>query len=276
MPDGPASRRSVAGGERQGAQAGPAKDELEGLGVQDVEVKARARVEHEHAFRPLTRRREPLQRGQPAGRVAPGEVELGSAGRLMNEMIAARSTSSIVRSIERRARLSSSRRLAISSSKARRAAARRPLLDGPAPRCWERATAEETFRVFSQRGLEGLDLGQSVLRWPPGSGAGGGIRSVAPNCAACSGSPRACGSRIGADSAHSHCELSTLGRRGASGAHDRAPMAMSGHPWWRAPDRRARDDPEPHHPSGRVWAFYRPAASSAVEGSAPSSATSSR
>ena len=58
---------------------------------------------------------EPLERRQPAGRVAPGELVLGGRARRRRAWLAtaSSSTSSIVRSTERSARLSSSRRLAL-------------------------------------------------------------------------------------------------------------------------------------------------------------------
>ena len=53
----------------------------------------------------------------------------------------------MVRSIERRVRLSSSMRLALSSSKDAYAVARRAGDDGPSPRSRASATAEETLWV---------------------------------------------------------------------------------------------------------------------------------
>ncbi len=65
------------GGQHERADAGAAQAQLERLRVQRVDVAGGTRIEDQDALGPCGRGRDALGGGQPAGRPAPGEAELG-------------------------------------------------------------------------------------------------------------------------------------------------------------------------------------------------------
>ena len=134
--------------------------------------------------------REALERGQPRCGVAPGELVLRRAPTAASSACAATpssSTSSIVRSTERSARLSSSRPLALSSSNVAKAAASREREDGPSPRCRASAIAEETLWVSASVRAATRSPSARTGGGRRGSDVGAGTRTGAPSCGACSG-----------------------------------------------------------------------------------------
>ena len=154
-------------------------------------------VEDQHALGTRRRRSEPaLERRQPAGRVAPGELVLDRRVQLARRAWAATAssrTSSIVRSTERSARLSSSSRLAASSSNARERA-RQPRAATTAPRRARARARSPRRRCGSRRASAAATRSRSSAywRWPPGERCG--LREVVAALPAAQ--------RVGADAEH--------------------------------------------------------------------------
>src|SRR6185312_14759076 len=84
-----------------------------------------------------------------------------------SEVTASRRTSSMVRSTERNPRLSSSRRLAASSSKLEKLPVRRDGVDGPPPRSRASEIAEETLWVSARVRRRASISVREYWRWPP-------------------------------------------------------------------------------------------------------------